>query len=622
MGMKGCPICKALYQTDYSVCPKDGAELRPVTELEEGAVLRGKYQILSLLGRGGMGSVYKARNLAFHELCALKVVKSSLLDEPEFLQRFRSEALVMRRLRHPNAVQVQDLDETEDGRPFIVMEYVEGEGLDTVLAAQGPLDWRPACRLAAQVAAALAAAHRLGIIHRDIKPSNILVVRGADGAEIAKVLDFGVAKIKEQGTLVYGAPSLTGTGVAVGTPAYMSPEQAKGLRGDQLDGRSDLYSLGVTLFELLTGRLPFSADTPVGLLLAQVQTPPTDPRQLRADLPDAVVAAVLRALEKDPARRFATAEVMQGALETCEKEPGHVAVPTSSVSRVASPPKQELPEATAPAAPSTVEAAKSRDSTAAKKLVFCRECGAQIEPQARFCKNCGAATALLRKEVSPTITTAPSKSRWVYAVLGLFVLSGLLAGFLLLSQRSAPTGPGVETQPTAPQSQVNSEKPAPVSAPPTETKSGIAPAASTEASPEPTEPSAGISAEADGFLFVMKGCVYSVGKDICSGSVTNKAPGRRRLTMYSGRRGGHDTHVVADLGDVVPTGEFHFGAGSTGTRGGYVTEELEPELPVNFSFVWATPEPPPAAFLTFVIEIESNRQRSKIVFRNVPIEKK
>ncbi|MBI2956146.1 MAG: serine/threonine protein kinase, partial [Acidobacteria bacterium] len=196
--MKSCPTCKALYPADYGVCPKDGAVLRPVTELEEGAVLRGKYQVLALLGRGGMGAVYKAKHLAFNELCALKVVKSALLEEPEFLKRFRAEAVTMRRLRHPHAVQVHDLDETEDGRPFIVMEYVEGQSLDRALAEDGPLDSARAVAIAAQVGSALATAHQLGIIHRDIKPSNILLARAPDSAEAAKVLDFGVAKVKEQ----------------------------------------------------------------------------------------------------------------------------------------------------------------------------------------------------------------------------------------------------------------------------------------------------------------------------------------------------------------------------------------------------------------------------------------
>ncbi|MGH9788086.1 MAG: protein kinase domain-containing protein [Candidatus Acidiferrales bacterium] len=327
--MKTCPICKGAYPAEFSHCPKDGAPLRPLTELDQGTIIRGKYEIEGLLGRGGMGSVYKARHLVFNETCALKVVKSSLVEEPGFSKRFRAEAHVMRRLRHPNAVQVLDYDETEDGRPFIVMEYVEGRSLDAILESQGLLEPPRAMQIASQVCAALAAAHELGIIHRDIKPSNIFVSVGQDGSEHAKVLDFGVAKLKDQSACLFGLESTTGTGIVVGTPAYMSPEQAMGLRGDQLDGRSDLYSLGVLLFEMLTGKPPFYGGTPVALMVAHAQSPPPDPRMLRPALPTALTNVVLRSLQKEPARRFPSAQAMMEALR--EAVPG-LAIPVSPVS--------------------------------------------------------------------------------------------------------------------------------------------------------------------------------------------------------------------------------------------------------------------------------------------------
>ncbi|HXE76186.1 MAG TPA: protein kinase [Candidatus Xenobia bacterium] len=317
--MKSCPVCKSVYPVDFTVCPKDGVGLRHITEFQEGAVIRGKYEILSKLGAGGMGTVYKARHLHFNEICALKVVKSHLLEEAEFLQRFRSEALVMRRLNHPNAVQVRDYDETEDGRPFMVLEFVDGPSLDQALASGEPLEPLRAIRIAGEVAEALSAAHQLGIVHRDIKPSNILLATDPDGSERAKVLDFGVAKVKEGSNTLHRA-SLTGTGFVVGTPEYMSPEQAMGTKGDSLDGRTDLYSLGVVLYEMLTGRLPFTANTPVMMLVAHVQTQPTNPLSVKQDLPPALARLVLRALEKNPDHRFPTADAMREELESIAQQ--------------------------------------------------------------------------------------------------------------------------------------------------------------------------------------------------------------------------------------------------------------------------------------------------------------
>ncbi|HUG53218.1 MAG TPA: protein kinase, partial [Vicinamibacteria bacterium] len=267
------------------------------------------------LGAGGMAAVYRARHLAFGEVRAIKVVGSRLADDEEFLRRFRNEAVVARRLQHPNAVRVDDLDMTEDGRPFIVMEYVEGENLREVIRREGALGIRRSVRIARQVASALGAAHALGIVHRDIKPDNVILA-GRGDEETAKVLDFGIAKIKE-GALGDSGAVATRTGMVVGTPQYISPEQAMGRRGSELDGRADLYSLGVVLYEMVTGRLPFESDTAMGLILHHLQTAPPAPEVLRPDLgiPEPLSAVLLRALEKDPERRFASALQMAAAFD-------------------------------------------------------------------------------------------------------------------------------------------------------------------------------------------------------------------------------------------------------------------------------------------------------------------
>ena len=328
--MKYCATCQATYPPEYNTCPRDQAVLRHTSELVPGLVLRGKYEILEKIGQGGMAAVYRARHLAFGEVRAIKVVGPLLAGDEEFQKRFRTEAVVTRRLQHPNAVRVDDLDVTEDGRPFIVMEYVEGQSLRDVIRNESPLPVRRAASLAGQVAAALGAAHALGIVHRDIKPDNVLVTRDAQGGEHAKVLDFGIAKVRE-GTLAAGPGyTPTQTGMVVGTPQYMSPEQAMGKRGDELDGRADLYSLGVIVWEMVTGHLPFRSDTPMGLILQHLQTPAPVLQQVHPELalPRALATLLATALAKDRGQRFRDAGAMGDALAAlAEGQDATVSVP-------------------------------------------------------------------------------------------------------------------------------------------------------------------------------------------------------------------------------------------------------------------------------------------------------
>jgi serine/threonine protein kinase len=328
-----CSSCHSVYPNEFRTCPKDQSELLTASELQPGMILRGKYEILGKLGAGGMAAVYRARHLAFGEIRAIKVVNNRLADDEDFLRRFRNEAVVARRLQHANAVRVDDLDMTEDGRPFIVMEFVDGQNLREAVRSQGAFSLRRSVRIARQVASALAAAHELGIVHRDIKPDNILLA-GAGDAETAKVLDFGIAKMKESALGDSGALS-TRTGMVVGTPQYISPEQAMGRRGSDLDGRADLYSLGVVLYEMVTGRLPFESDTAMGLILHHLQTPPPSPREVRPDLgiPDPLIAILLRALQKEPGQRFHSATEMAAALEEVLALPLPEAPPSAAAGR-------------------------------------------------------------------------------------------------------------------------------------------------------------------------------------------------------------------------------------------------------------------------------------------------
>ena len=333
--MKYCDTCHATYPLEFTVCPKDQSPLREAEELVTGMVLRGKYEVLDKLGSGGMAVVYRAKHLTFGEIRAIKVVSSQLARDEKFLKRFRNEAIIARKLRHPNAVHIDDFDTTEDGRPFIVMDYVEGKSLRTVLHEDGPMPAQRAVRIARQVTAALDAAHKLGIVHRDIKPDNILIVpmptKSEYGSDIAKVLDFGIATVREGGPIGSSGYTPTQTSMVVGTPQYISPEQAMGKPGSEIDGRADLYSLGCVLYEMLTGVPPFDSDTPIGVLLQHLQAQAKAPRERFPELniPAKVSSLVMRALEKDPAHRFQSAAQMTQALSDPER--WDIAVPASDL---------------------------------------------------------------------------------------------------------------------------------------------------------------------------------------------------------------------------------------------------------------------------------------------------
>ena len=289
----------------------------------EGSIIRGKYRIIRKVGQGGMGTVYEALHLRFNERRALKVMSPEVASDPEFVKRFEREAVLTRRLQHPNAVHVDDIEEAEDGRPYIVMEFVEGQSLRRLIQQSGPLPVPRVCSIIKQAAAALGAAHQLGMVHRDIKPDNIVLLAAAAG-EQAKVLDFGIAKLKESRA---GDVNLTATGAIIGTPQYMSPEQAMGKRGEELDGRSDLYSLGVVMYQMLTGQLPFAADTTLALLQAHAFEVPRAIAEVRPDLglPDAISRVVMRCLAKKPEDRPADAQALIAELERAES-PGQSAV--------------------------------------------------------------------------------------------------------------------------------------------------------------------------------------------------------------------------------------------------------------------------------------------------------
>ena len=269
-------------------------------ELAPGTSLGGRYEILQLLGKGGMGAVYKARDKELDRFVALKLIRPELARNPEMLKRFKQELILARQVTHRNVIRIFDLGEA-DGVKFISMDFVEGRDLHGLLLERGKFLPEEAARIMLQICSALEAAHSEHVIHRDLKPQNIML----DEKGRVYVMDFGIARSAH-------LPGMTQTGALIGTPEYMSPEQA---RGEELDGRSDIFSLGVIFYEILTGKAPYPADAPLATLWKRMQEPVTPPAQLEPSLPAAVNAIVVKALEIEPAKRFASAQEMAGQLE-------------------------------------------------------------------------------------------------------------------------------------------------------------------------------------------------------------------------------------------------------------------------------------------------------------------
>jgi hypothetical protein len=267
------------------------------------AGLSRRFRIVRRLGAGGMGTVFLAEQIGVgNRPVALKVLSRKLLDDPDFLLRFQNEAGSTGRIHHPNVVTIHESAQADDGTPYIAMEFLEGESLRQALARRGALPVTEVAEILQQAARGLTAAHKLGIIHRDLKPDNVFLTRGDEGDLIVKVVDFGIAKLRESTT-----HTLTGT--VLGTPAYMSYEQASGMRSEELDARSDVYSLGVVVYEMLTGLVPFHSDTPLGFVRKHMLEKPPPFRAVapRLAVPPAVESAVMKALTKDRNQRYPSA---------------------------------------------------------------------------------------------------------------------------------------------------------------------------------------------------------------------------------------------------------------------------------------------------------------------------
>ncbi|MFN7945835.1 MAG: SUMF1/EgtB/PvdO family nonheme iron enzyme [Blastocatellia bacterium] len=287
-----------------------------------GRVLGGRYQLDACIGSGGMGAIYKARRLHIGDTVAVKVLRPEVINDSLSRERFHREARAAAMLNHPNAVVIHDFGEDADGTAYIVMEFIEGKSLRQILAAERTINPARSYSILRQACAALEAAHRRGIIHRDIKPDNIILTNSDDLTDHVKILDFGIAKLRDK-TMDTASleKSLTTVGTVIGTPHYMSPEQCQ---GEPADARSDIYSLGIVLYEMLTGSVPFTAKTPTGVAVKHVTEMPKPLVQMRADIPPAVEGVVMRALSKEPANRQQSALELAREFEAALQSGGHI----------------------------------------------------------------------------------------------------------------------------------------------------------------------------------------------------------------------------------------------------------------------------------------------------------
>ena len=316
--MKYCTACKAKYDDSVSFCSIDGEVLEADPASIVNTVLDGQYQMEALLGKGGMGAVYRARHILLGDRVAIKVLPPEVRTNAEWLRRFRREGQAARRFRHPNSVTVYDLRTAADGTIYMVMEYVEGHTLDHELKTRGRFTAAEAFEILTPVMSVLETAHSMGVVHRDLKPENIMVGTPAEGGEpVVKLLDLGIAKMREIAGDNGGNTALTMAGQVLGTPYYMSPEQWGEIPRDgssEIDGRADIYSLGLVFYQMIAGRRPFAGNTLHELRREHVNTRPRPLHEVAPDVPRGFSDAIERATAKDRGDRQPTAGALANEL--------------------------------------------------------------------------------------------------------------------------------------------------------------------------------------------------------------------------------------------------------------------------------------------------------------------
>jgi serine/threonine protein kinase len=346
---KRCPACGLEFVGTLVVCTHDGVLLVPVKETLVGQVLANKYEVLGEIGRGGMSVVYKGRDTFIDRLVAIKMLQAQLVSDQTSLLRFQREAQAVACIQHPNVVAIY-ASEIHDGQPYLVMDYLVGESLSDIIKRENHISVERVLKMFIRVTDALEHAHQKGVLHRDLKSSNVMLVKGEDGSENVKVVDFGIAKLLPSSGKQ--AQNLTATGEIFGSPIYMSPEQCQGL---PLDKRSDIYSAGVMMYEALTGEPPLLGENIVDTMQMHVTTQPVPFAEIRPDLyiPPSLEAIVLKTLEKNPAARFESMLEFKKALEHLDKNmtdrgPDPLAAPRPGTQRATRTTRQGMTGSRAP----------------------------------------------------------------------------------------------------------------------------------------------------------------------------------------------------------------------------------------------------------------------------------
>src|SRR5438270_2942946 len=339
--MKYCSVCNEKFDDAVSFCPKDGEVLEEDPSSLIGTVLDGQYQIEGVLGKGGMGAVYRARHILLGDRVAIKVLPPEMRSNTEWLRRFQREGQAARRFRHPNAVTVYDLRTSGDGTIYLVMEYVEGNTLDAELKKRGRFSPAEAVAVLIPVMSVLNAAHAMGVVHRDLKPENIMIGKPSTGGEpVVKLLGLGIAKLREvAGSEKTGNTNLTVAGQMLGTPYYMSPEQWGELPHDgnsEIDGRADIYSLGMVVYELIAGKRPFGGLTLAELRRQHVSVTPPPLHEVAPGVPESFSRAIARSIAKDRGERQSTAGELEKELVAALSDEG--IAPSVSIADLASEP--------------------------------------------------------------------------------------------------------------------------------------------------------------------------------------------------------------------------------------------------------------------------------------------
>jgi serine/threonine protein kinase len=299
-----CSNCATSLQPSEDIPVQTKTIEAPKEELTTGSTFAGRYQIVEELGRGGMGNVYKAQDTEIKEKIALKLIKPEISSDKKTIERFQNELKLARKISHRNVCRMHDLGKSE-GNYFITMEYVDGENLKGMIRMMGQLSSGKAISIAKQVCEGLSEAHRIGVVHRDLKPSNIMIDKDGN----AKIMDFGIARSLT-------GKGITGVGVMIGTPEYMSPEQVE---SKEIDQRSDIYSLGVILYEMVTGQVPFEGDTPYSIGVKHKSEAPRNPKEINPQISDDLNRMILKCLEKEKDKRYQSAGELRSELENIEK---------------------------------------------------------------------------------------------------------------------------------------------------------------------------------------------------------------------------------------------------------------------------------------------------------------